>query len=222
MGNSNGSAPKIPVGSWGPLGFGNTAPFCYTRFTMSEHEEDARAPHEEPADEIDFEPEDELGDIGAAKAKLKKLKDELAKVKKERQEYLDGWQRCKADSVNLKQESARNAARTAELMREALVHDLIPVLDSFDMATGSESWAEVQDGFRSGMENVRNQLLEALRSHGIERFGKIGEPFDPRMHEIVQEMEDAPGDTHDVVKILRYGYKSGDRILRPAHVIIKK
>src|SRR3954469_6131319 len=106
---------------------------------MTEHDEEKNAPGENLESEVSFEPEEEMGDIGAAKAKLRKLKDELEKVKQERQEFLDGWQRCKADAVNSKQESARAAARSAEMLREALVHDIIPVLDSFDMATGSES-----------------------------------------------------------------------------------
>ena len=188
---------------------------------MAEHGHKKKAPEEDLSDDFELEQDAELGDLDAAKAKLKKLKDELLKVKKERQDYLDGWQRCKADAVNMKQESARSAARSAELLREALVHDLIPVLDSFDMAAGSEAWAEVNDGFRSGMEHVRNQLIEALRSHGIDRFGKIGEKFDPRMHEVAQEMADVAGESHSIVKILRYGYKTGDRILRPAHIVIK-
>ena len=54
--------------------------------------------------DVDFESEEELGGIASAQAKLKKLKDELAKVKAERQEYLDGWQRCKADNVNAKKD----------------------------------------------------------------------------------------------------------------------
>ena len=65
---------------------------------MKKHAED---------EEVNFEPEEELGDIGAAQAKIRKLKDELEKVKKERQEYLDGWQRAKADAVNSKRESGR-------------------------------------------------------------------------------------------------------------------
>ena len=89
------------------------------------------------------------------------------------------------------------------------------------MAAGSESWAEVSDGFRTGMEQVRNQLLDVLSRHGIERFGKIGEIFDPRLHEAVQEVEDVAGETHSIIKILRYGYRSGDSVLRAAQVIIK-
>jgi len=187
---------------------------------MTEHDK-KRAPDAE-LETLDFEPEDALGEAGALKAKLKKLRDELEQAKKERQEYLDGWQRCKADSVNARKEADAGAKRTAELLREALVHDIIPALDSFDMAAGSEAWASVGDGWRSGMEQVREQLLGALRSHGIERYGKVGEPFDHRIHEAIEERDNMPGESGTVARVLRYGYKSGDRILRPAQVITKK
>ncbi len=171
-------------------------------------------------DDLQFDTDEELGDIGAAKAKLKKLKDELEKVKKERQEYLDGWQRCKADGINARKDIEARAARSAEMLREALVHDIIPALDGFDLAAGSESWAEVSDGWKSGMERVRDQLVDALKRHGIERFGNIGEQFDPRLHEIVQEADGA-GEANSILKILRYGYRAGERVLRPAQVITK-
>ena len=171
--------------------------------------------------DVDFESEDELGGIGAAKAKLAKLREELEKTKKERQEYLDGWQRCKADSINARKDIESKATRSAEGLREALVHDIIPALDSFDMAAGSEAWAEVSDGWKSGMELVRDQLLNALKSHGIERFGRVGEQLDHSIHEIVEERDDMPGEPGTIARILRYGYKTKDRILRPAQIILK-
>ena len=173
-------------------------------------------------EELNFEPEEELGDIEAAKAKLKKLKDELAKVKVERQEYLDGWQRCKADSVNAKREIEARAVRSAELLREELIHDIIPALDSFDMAAGSEAWAEVADGFRSGMERVQGQLIDALKRHGIERFGKVGEKLDHSLHEVIEEQDDVAGASGTVTRILRYGYRTKEKVLRPAQVFVKK
>jgi molecular chaperone GrpE len=173
-------------------------------------------------EDIDFEPEDELGTVGAAKAKLQKLKDELEKVKAERQEYLDGWQRAKADAINMRKESEQSAKRTGELLREALVHDIIPALDSFDMATQSEAWNAVADGWRSGMEMVREQLIGALRSHGVERYAKVGDRYDHNLHDAVQETDEMPGAAGEIVRVLRAGYKSGDRVLRPAQVIVKK
>jgi molecular chaperone GrpE len=184
--------------------------------------EDTRAPHEEPQEDIDFEPEDELGSLGAASAKLKKLRAELEKAKAERQEYLDGWQRCKADSANQRKDMHESALRTAARGKEDLIEDIIPALDSFDMAAQSEQWASVGDGFRTGMEQVKNQLVDILARHGAERYGKIGEMFDPRLHDAVQELSDVAGEPGSIVRILRFGYRAGERVIRPAQVIIKK
>lgn len=177
---------------------------------------------DDKSEDIDFEPEDELGDIGAAKAKLKKLRDELEKVKKERQEYLDGWQRAKADMINSRQELLRQAERAGKREVESLIEDVIPALDGFDIAAGSPSWETVDSEWRSGVEQIRNQLLNALHRHGVERFGKAGEKFDHRLYEAVEETEDVPGEPGTVFRILRYGYKMGDRVIRPAQVIVKK
>lgn len=173
-------------------------------------------------DELHFEPEEELGDLGVAQAKLKKLKDELAAAKAERQEFLDGWQRCKADSVNARKEALAGAERLGMRAKEGLIEDIIPALDGFDMAAGSPAWESVDAGWRSGIDQIRNQLLDALSRHGVERFGKVGEPLDHAMHEAVEERDDLAGEPHSVVRILRYGYKMNDRILRPAQVIVKK
>lgn len=186
--------------------------FCYTRLMKKDSE----------IDDVDFEPEDELGSVGAVKAKMQKLKDELEKAKSERQEYLDGWQRCKADSVNARRDALETGERQGARAKEALIEDLIPALDGFDMAAGSPAWESVDAGWRSGIDQIRNQLLDVLSRHGIERFGKIGEKFDHAVHEAVEERDDIAGESGTIVRILRYGYKTGSKVLRPAQVIVKK
>lgn len=172
-------------------------------------------------EEIDFEPEDEMGSVGAAKAKMQKMRDELEKVKAERQEYLDGWQRCKADSVNTKKEALLAGERMGKRALESFVEDLFPALDSFDMAAGSDAWATLDKGWRTGMEQVRNQLIDALGRAGIERYGQVGEPFDHATHDVLQESSEGDGESGTVARVVRFGYKTGDRVLRPAQVIIK-
>lgn len=171
-------------------------------------------------DDIDFEPEDELGDIGALQAKMKKLRAELVEAKKERQEYLDGWQRCKADAVNTTREASSATMRALSRGRETLAEDIVPVLDSFDMATASEQWATLDDGWRSGMEHVKNQLIEALSRHGISRFGKMGELFDPSLHEAAGQEHDGAHEDGAIVRVLRSGYRTDGRVIRPAQVIV--
>lgn len=173
-------------------------------------------------EDIDFEPEDELGAVGAVRAKMQKLRDELEKTKIERQEYLDGWQRCKADAINARKDIEARTQRTAESAKEALIQDIIPALDSFDLASQSEAWASVPEGFRSGMEYVRNQLLDALKRHGVECYGKVGDLSEHSLHEAMGENADMPGESGSIVRVLRPGYRSGDKILRAAQVIVKK
>ncbi len=170
--------------------------------------------------DIDFEPEDELGDIGALRAKMKKLRDELAEVKKERSDYLDGWQRAKADLVNTKRDFAQSSRQSASLAKESFIEELIPALDSFDMAMGSDAWNAVDAAWRKGVESIRTQILSICATNGVETFGKEGEHFNPELHEAIQEVEG--GESHVVAKVLRSGYRTEERILRPAQVAIFK
>lgn len=187
--------------------------FCYTLRVMKDHS------HEE---DVDFEPEEGLGDLGAATAKIKKLRDELEKVKTERQEYLDGWQRSKADSVNTRREALAAGERLALRTKENMLEDLLPALDSFDMAASSPAWESIAPEWRAGMDQVRNQLHEMLSRHGVERFGEVGDLYSPHLHEAVQETNVGGGEPGSVVRLLRFGYKIGDRVIRPAQVVIKK
>ncbi len=178
--------------------------------------------HTDSDQEINFEPEEELGDLGAAAAKVKKLKDELAEVKAQKQEYLDGWQRCKADGVNARKETLLNAERLGTRAKEGLVEDIIPALDGFDMAAGSPAWESLDAGWKSGIDQIRNQLLDVLSRHGVERFGKVGDVIDHMAHETIEEREDVPGESGTIARIVRYGYKMNGKVVRPAHVIAKK
>jgi molecular chaperone GrpE len=172
-------------------------------------------------DDVEFEADDEFGDTDAAKVKVQKLRHELKEAQQMRDEYLAGWQRSKADMINARKDALAEGERRVARERRNLIEDFLPVLDSFDMALGADGWSESPDSWKSGMEQVRNQFLDTLAKHGIERFGKAGERFDPRFHEAVQETADAPGESHTIVRILRFGYRDGSHILRPAQVIIK-
>lgn len=173
-------------------------------------------------DDVDFEPNDELGDMGAAQAKLKKLRTELKEAQAKRDEYLAGWQRCKADTVNARKEALAQAERAVAREKESFIEDLLPVLDSFDMASSSHAWMNVDPEWRSGIGHIQNQLLDVLDRHGVKRFGKTGDKFDPREHDAAQEVEDGDGESQTILKVLRHGYRSGERIIRPAHVIVRK
>lgn len=169
-------------------------------------------------EELDFEPEDELGETGAAKLKIQKLRVELKEAQAKRDEYLDGWQRAKADMINAKKEAADALARASGRGKEILVEELIPALDGFDMAMQGEAWNTVDASWRSGIESIRAQIEGVLKAHGVEIFGREGETFDPSLHEPIKE--EVGGTPHTIARVFRSGYRTKDRILRPAHVSV--
>lgn len=171
-------------------------------------------------EDLDFEPEDELGTVGAVKAKMQKLREELKEAKAKRDEYLDGWQRAKADMVNSKKEALEAMSRATGRGKEILVEELIPALDGFDMAMQGEAWNSVDKAWRSGIESIKAQIEGVLKAHGIEIYGKEGEKFDPALHEPIKEEEG--GEPHTIAKVFRRGYRTNNRVLRPAQIAIFK
>ena len=174
--------------------------------------------------DVEFEHEDAPENQAHEKfiAKIEELKTELESTKAEKQEYLDGWQRMRADVANMKREQAGYTERIQNALKEEVVSDIIPILDSFDMAMRGEKWNSVDAAWRKGVEYIRAQCVSVLEKHGISPFGEVGDEFAPALHESVQEVDDASVPPHHIVRVLRRGYRSGDRLIRPAQVIVSR
>lgn len=171
--------------------------------------------------DVEFEMEDEQG-VGALKEKIAKLKAELAVAKSERQEYFDGLQRSRADAANLARESREAFSKAEKRARESITEELLVVLDGFDMAMGGTTWETVSLEWRRGIEYIHSQLLTVLSQNGIERYGKVGDVFDHAQHEALEEVEVEGTVSGVITRIVRSGYKMGDRVIRPAQVTVSK
>lgn len=139
-------------------------------------------------------------------------------------EYKLGWQRALADYDNLKKDLLKEQAGMRRIVKEDVSESIIPILDHFDQAlkfkpqgldANAENWV-------TGMMYVRNQLESVLLGLGVEPFGAIGDVFDPHSHESVGEREDADAAEHTIVEVSQRGWKLGEKIIRPALVIVKK
>lgn len=162
---------------------------------------------------IESDGSEELGSDGKqVKDKLGKLKADLEQVKREKQEYLDGWQRAKADYVNaLKRFEDEKAAAQARGMAKA-AKAFIGVLDSLDRA---ETAGEVPESFKA----IAKQLHDAATSLGLEKFGAVGEEFNPGLHDALgQDLVDSKDMDDTVTMVLEPGWKAGDEVIRPAKV----
>lgn len=166
----------------------------------------------------------ETDDEGTEVSKTKKLKEKLQKCMEERKEYLDGWQRMKADSINLKKEEEKKRAELAGLIREDMAGQLLPVLDSFELAfSNKEAWEKVDENWRKGVEYIYSQLCATLKDNGLEVVDPINKIFDPRAHTSVGvvEVNDEEKDGF-VAEVLQKGYVMKDRVIRAARVKVGK
>ncbi len=151
------------------------------------------------------------------------LKSQLEAAQAKAAEYLDGWQRARADYANYKKRIEReNADQTATVTASVLTRSLLPVLDDFELALKNAP-AEGEGGnWVSGLKLVHKKFITVLENEGIKRIEAEGQQFDPNVHEAVIH-EDAPGvPSGQIIEILRQGYKLGDRVLRPALVKVAK
>ena len=172
------------------------------------------------SDDVSFESTDEEGMEENKDAKIKKLRLEIEKLRKERDEYLTGWQRTKADYVN---QSRIHSEEKKELFKQAAgktIVTILPSLDTYDIARANEaSWNSVDQNWRMGMEYIFQQLLSGLEQEGLQKFGAIGDVFDPLKHESVEAIpvSDTMKD-NTVVAVLQSGYMLHEKVLRPARV----
>ncbi len=158
---------------------------------------------ETPDDEFVAEDESEAGS-----AALTSLREKLKKAVAEKQEYLEGWQRARADLVNYKKETAGAHGESQERMLAEFIEELLPALDVLELSVKHDS--------TPALEMLEQQFLGSLKKLGIERFGAIDDDFDPRRHEALAKR----GQTEKVESVERSGYSIGNNIIRPAQVII--
>ena len=170
----------------------------------------------EYSDDVQFE---ELPEDANPTAILKKLREKLHKCEAEKKEYLDGWQRMRADFANARKEEDMRRGELIKFASEGLVEDMLPVLDSFSMAfANKESWEKVDTNWRKGVEYIHAQMLSVLESRGLVEVGVVGEKIDPRLH---IEIEQVPGDeskSGTVVEVIQKGYRLHNKVIRPAKV----
>lgn len=144
--------------------------------------------------------------------KLQKLKKELEQVKKEKQEYLDGWQRAKADYVNAQKRADEEREQAKKAGARKAVEAFLPALDSL-------ARAESMGGIPEGFAGIAKQLSGSAEAAGLERFGEAGDAFDPNLHEALGEDQAAsPDQEHTVSAVLESGWKLKGDVLRPARV----
>ncbi len=151
------------------------------------------------------------------------LEQQLAEVQEKAAEYLEGWQRCQATFANFRKRSEAEQTTLRKAANAALLTRLLPVIDDFERAIQAlppdiqgHTWLE-------GILLIQRKIKAILETEGAEALElKPGDEFDPKFHQAVLHQETQDFEDGQVVAVIETGYALGERILRPALVVVAK
>ncbi|MFT4687930.1 MAG: nucleotide exchange factor GrpE [Verrucomicrobiia bacterium] len=171
-----------------------------------------------PADAA--EPPEETGPVELDAAELKALCETAGKAT----EYWDRILRMTAEAENFKKRAARDRQEAVRYANERFTENLLPVLDSFNMAMAAANATGEPDlnSLKTGVQMILTQFNSVLKDAGVEELDATGKQFDPSWQEAMSEQETADTPDGQVLQQLRRGYKLKDRLLRAASVVVAK
>ena len=159
-------------------------------------------------------------DLEKLEEQVSSLEERAALLEKERDEHLDDLKRVAAEFENYRKRVARDQASLAARAHERLVKELLPVLDNLERALEAATEHEKGDRLEEGVRLVQRELQQALGKEGLVEIETNGH-FDPHVHEALLS-QPSDQDEGAILEVLQKGYRLGDRVLRPARVVISQ
>src|SRR5580693_56605 len=149
------------------------------------------------------------------------LEHKLAAAEKEKKENWDRYLRSAADLENLRKRQKREIDDAKIEAKQKVLKEILPVVDNLERAIEHAGGAPGAQPIVEGVQLVLRQLMTAFERLDVTPVEALNQPFDPNLHEAISQAESdaAPG---SVVQVLQRGYRSGDRLLRPALVVVAK
>ncbi len=156
-----------------------------------------------------------------------KKQKELEKLKKDKGEYLKGWQKERADFINYKKDEKERFKEVVRFSNERIIKSLIAILDGFDLAIESflkqGKDKKENEYYLKGIYLIKSQLEDILEKEGIEKIKvKLGDLLNPAIHEVVTVIENEKSPPDTITEILEKGYVLNGKVIRPCRVIVSK
>jgi molecular chaperone GrpE len=146
--------------------------------------------------------------------------EDMRKRAAERDEYLDLARRTQAEFQNYQKRAQRERDQERQYFAAGYVRDLLPVLDNLERATAAAKKAGETGPLVQGVHMVLNQFVELLKKYGVTPIEAEGKPFDHNLHEALVEQPSKDHPPNTVIHVEERGYMIGDRVLRPAKVVV--
>ncbi len=145
---------------------------------------------------------------------------EIDDLRRELADKNDRLLRALAEADNVRRRAQRDREESARYAGEALVRDVIPVLDNLDRALDAARAAGDAPSILDGLELVRRDFLKVLERHGVTRYSALGQRFDPNQHEAMARVVSPDREPDTVIGEIAPGYSLRGRVLRPAQVAV--
>lgn len=155
--------------------------------------------------------------VDPATDNVEALKALLDDERQKAQSYYANWQRAAADYQNFKRRVEEDRGEATRFANAALVINLLPILDDFERAFTNLDPALAGLNWVDGVKAIQKKMQGLLEFMGVSEIAADGEVFDPALHEAISQ---APGEENRVVAVAQKGYRLGDRVVRPAMVVV--
>ena len=191
----------------------------------NEAEDHPEAPIEDDEDDLEVEQELEVNETLEdneipVEEKLELLKTAWETSENKAAEYLDGWQRAKAEFLNYKKRVNRDREQYNKDAVGRVVKRYLPIVDDLERALKEKPKDREYANWAGGIELIYRKLVTALENDGVVPMDVEGEMFDPNQHEAVAQIESEDHESGQIIEVIQTGYMIGDRVLRPARVCI--
>lgn len=153
---------------------------------------------------------------------IEELRQQLAEQQARAEEYLDGWQRARAEFANYKKRVEREQSQTYQVAAGNILKRYLEVIDDLERALKNRPQGGEGQAWSEGIELIYNKLLSILETEGVKQLQSEGESFDPNYHEAVTSEESDQHESGQIIEVLQQGYLLGDRVLRPAMVRVAR
>lgn len=164
-------------------------------------------------------------DMKKANKQIEDLQKQIDELTAEKQDLFEKLQRISADYANYQKRVPKQIADSVAYEKKAVIRSLLPSIDNFDHALAHASEAhsgEALDNIIKGIRLVFDHMLDALKSHGVQRMEALGQPFDPNLHEAMMRRTEPDKPDNTVLEVYQAGYMMNDQVLRPGKVIVNK
>lgn len=153
---------------------------------------------------------------------LEELRQTIESLQKEKDELFGKLQRVSADYANFQKRAAKQIADTTAYEKEIIIKTMLPALDNFEHTLQNAHSAENVDVLAKGIRIIYDQMLDILKSHGVQQINALGEKFDPALHEAMMQKTELEQEENIVLEEFQKGYTLNGRVIRPSKVIVNK